>query len=86
MEKLTFLQHGSKLLWISALVLFNAVFGYAIVKQNYYLLFIVIGIGFLAVIIKSNVIPIAAILLIIPFSGWAVEQGFIPMQVDQRQS
>jgi len=68
-------------LWYFFLILTSVLLGFAIVNQNYYLFLMIIGAAFFLVIIRSNIIPIAAILLIISFAGWASDQGYIPMQV-----
>lgn len=68
-------------LWYFVIVLANILIGLAIVQQNYYLFVVVFGAAFFLVIIRSDIIPIAAILLIISFAGWATDQGYIPMQV-----
>jgi len=64
-----------------SIVIIAIIFGTAIVKQNYYLFFIILALFTFFVLIKSDIIPISIILIIIPMTGWAVGQGIIPMQV-----
>jgi len=81
MKVLTLLLQQKKILLYLSIIFLNILLGFAIVKQNFYLIFIIIGSIFVLIIIKSTIIPIAAILLIISFAGWGVDQGYIPMQI-----
>ena len=81
MKGLTLLLRQNKLLLYITIILLNILLGFAIVKQNFYLIFIIIGSIFILIIVRSSIISIAAIFLIVSFAGWAVEQGYLPIQI-----
>lgn len=67
---------------LSTIIIFlTIIIGYAIVKQNYYLFFIILALITFFILIKSDIIPISIILITVPMTGWAVGQGYLPMQL-----
>ena len=57
------------------------ILGYTIVKQNYNIIFLLMSFCFITIVLKSNIIPISLMLLIIPFTEWAVEYHYLPPQI-----
>lgn len=69
-------------LFFLSLILIIAIFlSNALTHQNRTIIFILLSIIFVSLILRSNVISISLILFIIPFTDWAVEKEFIPMQI-----
>src|SRR4030042_2704802 len=54
---------------------------YSLVSKNYYFLFLLIGLALSFFLMKSKTLPIVIILAVIPFTDWAIEQGFLPFQI-----
>ena len=57
------------------------ILGYAIVKQNYNIIFLLMAFCFIAIVVRSNIIPLSIVVLIIPFTEWAVEYRYLPPQI-----
>ncbi|UCG57956.1 MAG: hypothetical protein JSU70_00340 [Phycisphaerales bacterium] len=55
--------------------------GQVAVYQNYYLVFLLVSVFLGLIVAQSDLIPIVAIVVIIPFADWAVESGLLAPQV-----
>jgi hypothetical protein len=62
-------------------LLISIFLSYSLVSKNYYFLFFVIGLAMSLFLMKSKTLPVVIILSVIPFTDWAIEQGFLPFLI-----
>ena len=74
-------RRDDPLLVFGSLLLLCILLSLSLVNQNYYLLFGIFATVLAVLLLKANLLPVAVILLIIPFADWAVEYKYLPFQV-----
>jgi len=81
MDNQSLVNRYSNLILIILTLLLSPVIAKAIVGMDYNLLFAIITLLIVIMVFRSNLLSISLILLIIPFTEWAVERNFLPDQV-----
>jgi len=71
----------SSLINVFLLFLTTIILAYAIVYKNYYVMFLIGSLFLGLILVKSNVLPIAFILIVVSFTEWGVEYGYLPPQI-----